>query len=363
MDINLEDIPPHRVKPFRFSQRLMGLCFGSSFTLHGAVLVGMVFAHMQIEVPASARSREIPDGDRHVVAVTFSMQMTNFATTPAHTEPSDTQPLDSDGQPANPTTNPDALPPDASEHPIDTPQPNRSDLISIPDPNAATRQLVQALAETPPAMTPPDESLAPSPNLDELFDPLKHIEPRLDASDESIVLLDPLAPELLQQLATVSDQQMKEDSASGEQAAAPSEGETTDIAETDRAAEPAAASEEDAEPPSDDEPREADRDDESRDDRVAEFYDENAVDQPIAFKRKVRPVQSYKSKRFGDTGTIRILVTVDSDGRLLDYKVIDDADQPRLLAAAIKALEASTFAPAILEGKPVRSTWGIEYRF
>jgi TonB family protein len=92
-------------------------------------------------------------------------------------------------------------------------------------------------------------------------------------------------------------------------------------------------------------------------------YDEDSVDQPIAFKDLARPEQSAVSRRLGDTGTVRILVEVDVDGTLIRHEVLDDADEPRLLAAALKALDDSTFRPAEHKGEPVRSTRVIEYRF
>jgi TonB family protein len=64
-----------------------------------------------------------------------------------------------------------------------------------------------------------------------------------------------------------------------------------------------------------------------------------------------------------ETGTIRILIRVDTEGELVDYEVLDDDGHPRLAKAAERALIRSRFTPATLDGQPVPAMRIIEYRF
>lgn len=361
MDIELDDIPPYRVRPFRFPRRLARLCFGSSLAAHAAMLLAMSLTNISVTIPQSARAREAPNGDRHVVAVTFSVQMTNFATTPAHTQPSDALPLPSEGSPADPASNPDTEPVQASDPSHASSQPTEQPTAPIPDPTVSREErleaLLQEVGESPRPIALPDRPLVENARSAEPFDAPDARPPQLALTEPATTLIDPLLPELREALESPTSDAPQPDAEANRPSETSDPSDATPPAEPEPPTKPAEPSQPDPTPP-----RTTDASDDD-DDRTADTYDENSVDQPIAFDKKVRPVRSYKSKRFGDKGTIRILVTVDPAGRLVRYEVIDDADKPRLLAAAIKALEASTFSPAMLKGKPVQSTWGIEYRF
>ena len=134
----------------------------------------------------------------------------------------------------------------------------------------------------------------------------------------------------------------------------------SELAKETASASPTQASQADA---SDDASPPIEADEPVQENASAAVYDEQSVDQPIAFDKMARPKPSAVSRRLKEAGTVRIRIEVDAQGRLLGYEVLDATEHPRLLAAALSALEDSTFVAARRGDEAVRSTRVIEYRF
>jgi protein TonB len=66
-------------------------------------------------------------------------------------------------------------------------------------------------------------------------------------------------------------------------------------------------------------------------------------------------------KRRGETGRVVIEVDVRADGTIASSKVLTDGGHPHLGEAALDAFRGRTFFPALLDGRPVRST--LKYPF
>ena len=64
----------------------------------------------------------------------------------------------------------------------------------------------------------------------------------------------------------------------------------------------------------------------------------------------------------GIQGKVRIEITVDETGRVVDVKLVQGLS-PGLDAAALAAGRAAQFEPAVRCGKPVRATFKIGIRF
>ncbi len=377
--IDLEHIPPHRRRPLRFSLRLVVLCYALSLGAHAGMLGWLINTPIEPAPPYAGRASDMPDGQRRPVAVTITMKMSDFAqagqSQPSNrpdppTAPQTAEPASASGQPQ--TLNPQ---PDPPAHTQTTPQGKSESLTAdSPEPRIETNGLPdhdQLAGHTPPGPRPADPpSSTSTPNTtskpvtldleaiarqtDELLDNvLPTIEKLIERLPKGAIASkaqhdQPNAP-------TAASAEVTEQVQAKEQAQASTEPEPAE-----QTPEPAPTNEPPAVASTDAPANDAG----NRDDRPAAIvYDQDSVDQAITFKSKTRPKQSSVSKRLGDRGTIKILIEVDAGGKLVRYEVIDDADQPRLLAAAIKALESSTFHPATREGKPVRSTWGLEYRF
>jgi len=60
-----------------------------------------------------------------------------------------------------------------------------------------------------------------------------------------------------------------------------------------------------------------------------------------------------EARRDGVTGTLNMQFTVDENGNLISFKVIDGPDHPALTKAAIHALQATKWIPGEKDGKPV----------
>ncbi|MEM9345141.1 MAG: TonB family protein [Planctomycetota bacterium] len=315
--------------------------------------------------PWSSKAKAMPEGDRHVVSVTFTMKMTDFANTPAFTKPI------KDDRPLEPV--PPEPPAAASAEPIvvteqggssSTVQPTEVPPIQ-PGPEKPTQKetILQDLLAAPRPITERDQARAPLNTPTELIDTPEPIAPRLAVSEPTDNLIVPRLPDYTMQLERESQDRQTRDPRR--------EQDTPDEQTTGKATPPRQPPAEQTPPSTDgseeDSPQTADTvdtDEQEEDDRPAAMvYDEKSVDQPIAFDKMARPKLPGSSKRLGETGTVRILVEVDEQGRLIRQTVIDETKYPRLLSAALTALERSTFVPAEREGKPVRSTRIIEYRF
>ena len=58
----------------------------------------------------------------------------------------------------------------------------------------------------------------------------------------------------------------------------------------------------------------------------------------------------------GETGRVDVEVNIRADGTVASVRVLSDAGHPRLAQAAVDAFQGRTFYPALLDGRPVRST-------
>ncbi len=379
----------------------MVLCYALSLTAHASVMLWLANSPVNPASPWAGRPASMPDGPRQEVTVTITMRMTNLAQ-PGRSMPSDRLALPSDTAPTNQTL--DQLLKSLAEQPTDQPdasQANTEQLaerqppmdprtpldLPLPDaqsPDASADTATASTPPTPPTILPQPTDATPEPALvqsevTQADDTESDVAPpalSAQAMEEQVRELMEVALPALAQLMQPTDQPQ----ATSEPATEPAQQNPSAAASEPLAiAEPATpvqahvpiASTEPVEPV---EPAEAapppttaasEPAEQAKPDAIstAVVYDELSVDQRVEFDRKALPTLSYKSRQFGDKGTIAILVTIDADGSLLSYEVIDDAGQPRLLASAITALEDSTFHPAQIDGQPVRSKRLIKYAF
>jgi len=61
------------------------------------------------------------------------------------------------------------------------------------------------------------------------------------------------------------------------------------------------------------------------------------------------------------TGTATVEVDIDTDGTVMDVKLLQSSGDPAVDQAALDAARASTFAPATVNGLPVHGTLTIDY--
>lgn len=380
---DLTTIPAYRRQPLRFPRRLAVLCYALSLVAHASVAVWMANTPVPPASPFAGSASDMPDGPRRPVTVTMVMKMTDFAQ-PGQSMPSDRVAPPSDTPPTRQSdinqNKPQAEPASAGgQQPA--PQPPRPEPtqtvkadpvdpvdpepINKPDPPAqqsqqpdgperhATADPTDPTPNTPQPATTPEQKPADPIDLAQL-------------AQQTRYLIENVLPALAQ-----LTRSSPANTSNNEDAPAPdSEPQTKPVqtAEADDTPEPEPKS---AEPSTEQNPEPSTSTAESTpteqdtpdNNPPAVVYDEDSVDQPIAFKSMARPKPSSVSRRLGDSGTIVIRVEVDTDGSLLGHEVIDDAGQPRLLAAALDALNESTFQPAQRDGVPVRSTRIIEYRF
>lgn len=379
------------------------LSFALSLTAHGTVLAWMASTPMRADPPRVAQVGQMPQGERRPVTVTMVMKMSNLAqpgrskptdrvAQPSDTPPSETSDTKIDKPIAEPTAaeqstaSPSAENDPPPQQTADTSRPSNAEAGSTtrqasandqlahlppPDvhapPNASDREQDHAIAQPIADQKLLQEMLAIARQADKPIPPMPVQHPKSETQ--------PL-PLPLPSLTRSADASSPTDQSPGNPDAAPI-GKPVDkpVDAPDPASTSASAA--DREPTPQDSPGTnpgtpaavtANADPPTTPDTdasaaLAVVYDEDSVDEPIAFKHMARPEPTSVSRRMGDAGTIRILVKVDADGTLLGHEVLDDADQPRLLAVALKALEQSTFLPAQREGQPVRSTRVIEYRF
>lgn len=332
--------------------------------MHSAVLLGLLLSPIPPTSPWSSKAGEVPDGERHVVSVTFSMKMTNFAPTPAQTKPINNDAAPSESGPLIPIGSPDVDPAGGAAGPSAPTQPAGPTPIEA-DPDTDTRPILRELLAAPGPIQPPKQPVDSSAAA--LLDHPQPIPPHLEPTEPITGLAENVLLDLTEQFEQESKPQAdtpdagatQPRQAAGADTGPPEPGDTP----ANTQAEPTAQNEPAEDQPADAPPRTAAEHEEKEDDKPAMVYDEESVDQPIAFNKMARPKQPAVSKRLGESGTVRILVEVGRNGGLIRHAVLDDAGYPRLLAAALAALKGSTFHPAEHEGKPVRSTRIIEYRF
>ncbi|MFN3167181.1 MAG: energy transducer TonB [Phycisphaeraceae bacterium] len=418
---DLTTIPPHRRRPLRFSWRLTAFCYALSFATHASMVVGLVFTPGRAAAPRSAQAGDMPAGERRPVAIAMmQVRMSDFAqpgqskpsarvAPPSDTAPSDTsgasvdkprvEPVAKDAQDApdltadqqaassherTPAPKPDAraqspTDSDKTEPPAESPDER---LAQRDEPERAPKPDPETPVPTPAAPSPTPEARAASDRdaqaAEALRDKLVKLDPMPTSNASPTVppmprpierdnpLSRPAPPRDVgaeTQTATKIATETADPAAEPIQTASPNNppGEPEQSPQSAEPDPPTTAAAESAKPTQT--PKNASATEHDMPDPKAKAYDEDSVDQRVEFKKKVVPKKSYKSEKFGDTGTIRILVEIDVDGTLVRHTVLEGEDQPRLLAAALKALRGSTFLPAEREGEPVRSTRMIEYRF
>lgn len=367
-------------------------CYALSFGLHAALASWLAATPIPQAPPFASRPTDMPDGERHIVTVTMVMKMSDFANQPAYSEPSDrnappsdTPPTKSSGTPkdkapAQPelvdNTPRDPAPSEprenertaAPEQPrealiADQRQENRppppSDLPGEPVPEPLPEQAAQGTPpkdQAPADSTPP--TATPTPPSPEAI-----AREALDVIEDVLPLLRELARNLPNPAQPASQpEQDNSTPAHNDELAKAEDNPVPDRAEPTPPAEPIEQAA-DATSPQDAAPSAPTSTESGVPEPPAVVYDEDSVDKRIGFKKMVRPAPSSISRSLQDTGTISILIEVNKDGKLLSHRVIDDDNQPRLRIAALKALKASTFTPGERNGRPVRSTRVIEYRF
>ena len=76
-----------------------------------------------------------------------------------------------------------------------------------------------------------------------------------------------------------------------------------------------------------------------------------------------RPAYPIMSRRLGEEGVVLLQIEVLADGSVGSIKVLRDPGFRRLIAAAIAAAKKGRFKPASRDGRLVRSTVRIPFRF
>lgn len=408
--LELADIPPHRPKPFSFSPKLLGWCYALSLATHASVMISMAITPMQHSLaPWAGQPMTMPEGDRKPVRITFTMKTTDFATQAAQSQPgnriatpSDTAPTDNQRTETNPTppsppepaqTTEPAEPAEPSESqrpepaplppgqrpdpPLPQPEPTtNADTEPEPEPKPAPEPQPTPDAQDGPAdqdePTPQEPTQTPEPQLPE---PPPADEDEQDRPDEPADS-DPATTQTEGDPQTVEQESNDEETQDTEQSQDPDTEpaepvepaeQTEDIDPSDNAPQtpPQTTPADQPTPPADQpapdttapqEPAETDQ-------PPGTVYNQDSVDRRITFRNMVRPKPPVISKRLGEEGTVRIRVQVDAQGNLVAHTILDEPGYPRLLKAAIQAMNQSTYRPAERDGQPVTSTRIIEYQF
>ena len=388
------DIPTRRHRPALFPWRLAALSYGLSVAVHTGLVTWLLMTPVPESSAWAAQSASAPAGRPKPVKITLMMTMTNFATdraqslpTNRNTQPSDTPASAKSQQPTEPVeTDTKAKPEtDPATNEKTQPVPDRLALAQPPEPPKPIELRPQTPPTQPPQPEPIETPAEPQPKDEpaKATQPTADDPPKPDTTDttdtaQAQAEQDPetsTEPDPSEKVAAnepepnpVDSDQTSQDQREPEETDKPTQSQQADTDEPlppeQPASPPAGKPVEQAENPDADSNNDQAVDTEQAEDAVpSAIPDENAVDQRIAFDKMVRPKPSAKSRRLKETGTVVIQIDVDEKGKLLDYTVIDDAGKPRLRKAAVDALRASTFLPAKIDDKPVRSTRRVEYRF
>ena len=86
------------------------------------------------------------------------------------------------------------------------------------------------------------------------------------------------------------------------------------------------------------------------------------VDRLPRFKKRVVPKYPEKLREMGIEGVVVLDVVISKEGKVVSAKVVK-GEYPEFVTAAIKAIKASTFTPAMMHGKPVAVKIRIPVRF
>lgn len=84
---------------------------------------------------------------------------------------------------------------------------------------------------------------------------------------------------------------------------------------------------------------------------------------PARFIRRVEPIYPRSARLAGQEGSVRLRLNLSAQGQLAAIEIRESSGSPALDAAALAAAQASAFAPAESEGRPVDSETEATYRF
>ncbi len=84
---------------------------------------------------------------------------------------------------------------------------------------------------------------------------------------------------------------------------------------------------------------------------------------PARFIRRVEPIYPRSARLAGQEGAVRLRLNLSAQGQLAAIEIRESSGSPALDAAALAAAQASAFAPAESEGRPVDSETEATYRF
>jgi protein TonB len=73
------------------------------------------------------------------------------------------------------------------------------------------------------------------------------------------------------------------------------------------------------------------------------------------------PLYPAIARAAGAQGTVKVRVTVDEQGRVIEARAV--GGHPLLQSAAVEAARHARFKPTILEGQPVRVAGTLSYNF
>jgi TonB family protein len=84
---------------------------------------------------------------------------------------------------------------------------------------------------------------------------------------------------------------------------------------------------------------------------------------PPKFRNQVRPIYSDAARAAHETGQVLVKVLVDPAGKAKAFSIFKSSGHKDLDNAVLAAVKASTYAPAMRDGKPVTAFYDVTYRF
>ena len=93
------------------------------------------------------------------------------------------------------------------------------------------------------------------------------------------------------------------------------------------------------------------------------FYSARDVDVHPRALRTIAPDYPEDADRQRVSGTVRLQLKLEADGRVVDVEVVSSTPPGVFDDAAVKAFRAASFAPALKNGRPVRALMLVEVEF
>ena len=84
---------------------------------------------------------------------------------------------------------------------------------------------------------------------------------------------------------------------------------------------------------------------------------------PPTFSNQVKPVYPDSARAAGETGTVLVKVLVQANGKATSFTVFKSSGHKDLDDAVLAAVKASTYNPAMSQGKPTLAYLDVTYRF